>query len=88
VPLRLADEVALIVALQTGLLDHVPLEKIAAFRSRLPAWLDRTVAALVEEVERSGLLDDSGRARLREALAGLAGELAAAPRPGAAQEPP
>jgi F-type H+-transporting ATPase subunit alpha len=75
-PLRLADEVALIVALQTGLLDHVPLEKIGEFRSELPAWLDRSTTALVEQIERSGHLDEAGRVQLHAALAGLAEKLA------------
>jgi F-type H+-transporting ATPase subunit alpha len=80
-PFRLADEVALIVALQTGLLDHVPLEKIGEFRSELPAWLDRSLGALVEQIERSGELDDAGRIRLRKELAGLAEKVAAEPAP-------
>jgi F-type H+-transporting ATPase subunit alpha len=80
-PLRLADEVALIVALQTGLLDRVPLERIGEFRSELPAWLDRSLGALVEQIERSGQLDDAGRIRLREELAGLAERVAAEPAP-------
>jgi F-type H+-transporting ATPase subunit alpha len=74
-PLRLADEVALIVALQTGLLDRVPLEGVGRFRSELPAWLDRSMAALVEQIERSGQLDDTGRVQLREGLTGLAAKL-------------
>ena len=44
-PLRLADEVALIFALQAGLLDRVPLEKIGEFRSELSAWLDHSIIA-------------------------------------------
>jgi F-type H+-transporting ATPase subunit alpha len=80
-PLRLADEVALITALQTGLLDRVPLEKIGEFRSELPAWLDRSLAALVEQIEHSGQLDDAGRIRLREELAGLAEKVTAEPAP-------
>jgi F-type H+-transporting ATPase subunit alpha len=78
-PLRLADEVALIVALQAGLLDRVPFEKIGEFRSQLPAWLDRSLGVLVEQIERSGQLDGAGRIRLREELAGLAEKLAAEP---------
>jgi F-type H+/Na+-transporting ATPase subunit alpha len=78
-PLRLVDEVGLIIALQTGVLDHVPPEKIGLFRSELPAWLDRSMAAVVEHIERTGHLDDAGRIQLREGLAGLAGQLAAAP---------
>jgi F-type H+-transporting ATPase subunit alpha len=75
-PLRLADEVALILALQTGLLDRVPLEKIGEFRTELSAWLDRSMSALVDQIERSGHLDDAGRFRLRAGLAALADRLA------------
>jgi F-type H+-transporting ATPase subunit alpha len=78
-PLRLADEVALIVALQAGVLDRVPLEKIAQFRSELPVWLDRSASALVDQIERCGQLDDAGRSQLRESLAALAERLAAEP---------
>ena len=42
-PLRLADEVALALALQGGLLDRLPLEEIGKFRSELPGWLDRSL---------------------------------------------
>jgi F-type H+-transporting ATPase subunit alpha len=75
-PLRLADEVALIVALQAGLLDRIPLQRIGEFRSDLPAWLDRSMPSLVGQIERSGQLDDAGRSQLREGLAGLAERLA------------
>jgi F-type H+/Na+-transporting ATPase subunit alpha len=78
-PLRLTDEVALIFALQTGLLDRVPLEKIGEFRSELPTWLDRSMSALVDQIERSGVLDDVGRYQLRAGLAVLAGRLATQP---------
>jgi F-type H+-transporting ATPase subunit alpha len=57
-PLRLADEVALVLALQTGLLDPLPLENIAKFRSELPTWLDRSVAPIVTAIERTGQLED------------------------------
>ena len=53
-PLRLADEVALVLALQGGLLDRLPLEQIGKFRSELPGWLDRTAAPIVDEIERTG----------------------------------
>jgi F-type H+/Na+-transporting ATPase subunit alpha len=76
-PLRLADEVALIVALQAGLLDRVPLGKIAEFRSELPVWLDRSASTLLNQIERSGHLDAAGRSELREGLAALAERLAA-----------
>jgi F-type H+-transporting ATPase subunit alpha len=75
-PLRLADEVALILALQTGLLDRVPLEKIGEFRTELSAWLDRSMSALVDQIGRSGHLDDASRFQLRAGLAALADRLA------------
>jgi F-type H+-transporting ATPase subunit alpha len=64
-PLRLADEVALVFALQGGLLDRLPLEQIGKFRSELSGWLDRTVAPIVEDIERTGRLDDPRRAELK-----------------------
>ncbi len=78
-PLRLADEVALILALQAGLLDRVPVEKIGEFRSELPAWLDRSMSALVDQIERSGVLDGDGRSRLCAGLAALAERFPAEP---------
>ena len=53
-PLRLADEVALVLALQRGLLDRLPLEQIGKFRSELPGWLDRSTAPIVDKIERTG----------------------------------
>ena len=40
-PLRLADEVALVLAVQSGLLDPLPLPAVAAFRRGLRDALDR-----------------------------------------------
>jgi F-type H+/Na+-transporting ATPase subunit alpha len=87
-PLRLADEVALITALQSGLLDRIPLEKIGDFRSELPAFLDRSMAALAAQLERTGQLDEQGRADLRAGLEELAGNVAATAAPGTAGVPP
>ena len=67
-PLRLVDEVALAAALQSGLLDPLPLEIIGKLRAELPAWLDRSVREIVDAVERSGELDDEKSAELKSAL--------------------
>ena len=75
-PLRLADEVALVLALQGGLLDRLPLEHIGKFRSELPAWLDRSVAPIVAEIERTGRLDDAKSAELKASLSALVSQLA------------
>jgi F-type H+/Na+-transporting ATPase subunit alpha len=78
-PLRLVDEIALILALQTGLLDQVPLGNIVEFRSELPSWLDRSPSVRVDEIERTGRLDDQSRSELRACLADLASRVAGKP---------
>jgi F-type H+/Na+-transporting ATPase subunit alpha len=75
-PLRLADEVALVFALQNGLLDRLPLVHVETFRSELSGWLDRTVAPIVEDIERTGRLDDTRRAELKTGLSELVSHLA------------
>lgn len=84
--MRLADEVALVLALQSGILDAVALEDVGKFRSELPGWLDRTVAPVVAEIGRTGCLDDAAGAELKACLAALAAQFtarAAAPVQGA-----
>jgi F-type H+-transporting ATPase subunit alpha len=79
--LRLADEVALVLALQSGLLDALPLDAIAKFRAQLPAWLDRAASKIVDTLARSGELDDAARAELEKSLADLAAQLTPAAAP-------
>jgi F-type H+-transporting ATPase subunit alpha len=74
-PLRLADEVALVLALQGGLLDALPLEQFGRFRSELPAWLNRSAAHIVDEIERTGRLDDTRSAELKAGLSALLARL-------------
>jgi F-type H+-transporting ATPase subunit alpha len=70
-PLRRSDEVGLGLALREGLLDSVPMEQIAAIRQELPAWLDRSVPAIVMAIESTGRLDEEGRKALVEAVRSL-----------------
>jgi F-type H+-transporting ATPase subunit alpha len=77
-PKRLADEVALVLAAQAGLLDPVPVDEVAAFAAALPGWLDAEAADLADEVERTGELPPPTRAALVEALRRLAGRFAPA----------
>lgn len=53
-PFRLADEVALMQAVQAGLLDALPLTSVAAFRAALPDIVDGAEAgdALMEALKR------------------------------------
>jgi F-type H+-transporting ATPase subunit alpha len=74
-PFRLADEVALMLAVQSGLLDPLPLEAVAAFRAGLPAALDRDAAEVPRTLAEAGELDASARAALIAAMTRLAASL-------------
>ncbi|MFZ2872030.1 F0F1 ATP synthase subunit alpha [Zavarzinia sp.] len=67
-PARLVEEVALVLALQAGLLDPVPVEAIGGFRLELGALLDREVPDIVRHVQTSGQLEPGQRERLTETL--------------------
>ena len=67
-PLRLADEVALVLAVQSGLLDPLPLAAIITFRRGLRRALDLSAPEVVRLIEETGTLDDARKTRLSEAL--------------------
>ena len=71
-PLPLGEQVALLCALNDGVLDEVPLNRVGAFRSSLAPWLAENfpeVAALNDDAPE---LPDELRARLKSSLAALA----------------
>ncbi|MDX2485691.1 MAG: F0F1 ATP synthase subunit alpha [Pseudodonghicola sp.] len=76
-PLRLADEVALLLAVQTGLLDPLPLDAVAAFRAELPSVLDRDAAKSLSAIAETGKLEDEARAAVMAAITRLAASLGA-----------
>jgi F-type H+-transporting ATPase subunit alpha len=67
-PLRLADETALILALQAGGFDSLPVAAVAAFRAALPATLDRRAPQIVRTIETTGNLSAGDAASLRAIL--------------------
>nr|WP_283949799.1 F0F1 ATP synthase subunit alpha [Limobrevibacterium gyesilva] len=71
-PLRLAEEVALALALRDGLLDPVAPAAIPALRRALPDWLDTHARAAVEAIGSSGQLDADSESALQTAMAALA----------------
>jgi F-type H+/Na+-transporting ATPase subunit alpha len=73
--LRLAEEVGLLIALQDGILDRIPLDKVDAFRSQMTEWLDRAAPITVAALNDTGAIDDDGRWQLSSVLAELAGRL-------------
>lgn len=75
-PLRLADEVALMLAVQAGLLDALPLAAVAKFRSDLPAMLDRDAPKMLNALAETGKMDDETQESLMQTLAHFATSLA------------
>lgn len=75
-PFRLTDEVALMLAVQAGLLDSLPLTAVAAFRVGLPAMLDRDASETLRAFAETGELDEKMRRGLMEALTHFATSLA------------
>lgn len=71
-PLSLAEQVALLIALQTGVLDRMPIDNIAAWRSELSRWLARPANPVTEAIGRTGTLSDAARVGLDAALVALA----------------
>lgn len=75
-PLRQAVQVAELLALSEGVLDSLPLDRIATFKARLPSWLDARVPAALNRIEKTGELDEDSRSALLGALRDLAATLA------------
>ncbi len=67
-PLRLVDEVATVLAVQSGLLDPLPLPAVTMFRRDLRETLDRDVSDIVRKIQNTGALDDHGKHSIHEAL--------------------
>ena len=86
-PLRLADEVALVLAVQSGLLDKLPLLVVAAFRQGLHDALDRDATDAVRLIEETGTLDDARKQELLETLRQYVQTLTPVTSPKAASEP-
>jgi F-type H+-transporting ATPase subunit alpha len=67
-PLRLADEVALVLAVQAGLIDALPVTLIPTFLAGLREALDRGAADAVRSIQGDGALDDARKATLHVSL--------------------
>lgn len=77
-PLRLVEEVALVLAVQSGVLDDLPLPQTVAFRAGLAAAIEQQAGDAVRQIEQTGTLDDAGKAQLVSALQAQAAALAPA----------
>jgi F-type H+-transporting ATPase subunit alpha len=63
-PLGVATEIALLLALGTGALDELSTEQVAAFKAGLAAALASAHADVVARIEQTGRLDPADRAAL------------------------
>lgn len=72
-PLSLGEEVALLLALNAGVLDKLKPEEVKSFRSRLGPWLAQHCPEALSLDERSEALSEDLRNRLLHALELLAG---------------
>lgn len=70
-PYSLAEEIALVTAVQDGLFDPMPIEKIGEMRTKLKDTLANLAGSVVSQIATDGMLDDAGKAQLRSALKGL-----------------
>jgi F-type H+-transporting ATPase subunit alpha len=77
-PLRLAEETALVLAVQSGLLDPLPPSAVIDFRRGLGATLDRDAADAVRAMQETGTLDEAAKPALVDALRRYAQTFAAA----------
>jgi len=76
-PQRLADEVAIVLAVQSGLLDSLPLDAVSDFRALLPQALDDNAPQAVQSILQAGTLDDGQREVMMGAMEALAKSLSA-----------
>ena len=69
--LAMPHQVALLLALNEGMLDSLPLDKVTEFRDSLAQWLGEKDSAQIERIKSTGELDDETRAALRTLMAEL-----------------
>ena len=78
-PMSLAGEAAEFLALREKVLDALPLDRIDAFKARLPAWLEQRCKPALERIETERTLSQDDRSELVAAMSALAGSLGIAP---------
>ncbi len=80
-PLPMPHQVALLLALNDGILDRLPLEKVPQLRGSLDRWFKEHGAAIFERVATSGEVDEAARKSLRENVVKLVSELSGSATP-------
>lgn len=75
-PFDLGTEVAVMLALQEGILDPLPLDTVLRFRAGLADWLTQNIAEVVNTISRTGKMDAAARKTLCDGLAKYIRQLA------------
>lgn len=74
-PMRLAEEVALVLAVQEGLLDALAPDQVATFREHLAKTLQTVAAEALRKVQTTGKLGEADKVALLDMLKKLAASL-------------
>ena len=74
--LRLADQIALLVALADGVFDPLPAQVIEGIRERVAAYLDAHAGESVAAITKTGALDDKTSSALVSVVRDLATQVA------------
>lgn len=67
-PLSLAEQVTLLLAVNEGRFDEIPLRAVERFKAGLRTWLAETCPRAASRIEESGALSDEDRQSLLSAL--------------------
>lgn len=67
-PLKLSHQVALILALNEGMLDTLALEDVATFKGRMDDWLQNACTEILGRIKRKEDMSSADRATLMAAL--------------------
>jgi F-type H+-transporting ATPase subunit alpha len=78
-PLPLSQQVALLLAVNEGLIDEMPLDTVARFKNGLGALLSERSPRVMARIEETGDLTDEDRQDLIEAITAIVAELGPAP---------
>jgi F-type H+-transporting ATPase subunit alpha len=80
-PLPMPHQVALLLALNAGVLDNLQPEKVPALRDALNRWFQENGSVVLKRLAASGEADEATRKSLTENVAKLAAELGATSSP-------
>lgn len=79
-PLSLAEQAGLLLAVDEGKLDELPLDLVGRFKNELGAWLSEHCPRAIARITDSGELSDEDRQDLVAAIDALLAEIAPRPR--------